>query len=104
MMNDMIILAPALAAGVLLGAMFYGGLWWTVQKGLSSPRAARWFFISGLLRTIMVVAGFYSAARGDWQRLLACLLGFVLSRLIVTRLTRMAHKPTNLSQEAGHAS
>ena len=104
MMSDMMILAPALAAGVLLGAIFYSGLWWTVRRGLSSPRAALWFFSSGLLRTSMVVAGFYLAAHGDWRRLLACLLGFVLARLIVARLTRTAEKPTSLSQEAGHAS
>ena len=32
-------LALALAAGVLLGAIFFGGLWWTVRKGVSSRAA-----------------------------------------------------------------
>ena len=35
-MNEFLILAVALAAGLLLGAFFFGGLWWTVRKGASS--------------------------------------------------------------------
>ena len=49
-MNEPLSLASALVAGVLLGALFFGGLWWTVRKGLSSKRLARWFFGSLLLR------------------------------------------------------
>jgi F-type H+-transporting ATPase subunit a len=32
---------------------------------------------------------------GHWERLLACLLGFVMARLVVTWLTRRAGKPTH---------
>ena len=31
---NFVMLAPALAAGVLLGAIFFGGLWWTVRKSI----------------------------------------------------------------------
>ena len=103
MMNDTLSLVLALVTGVLLGAMFFGGLWWTVQKGVSSQRPALWFFGSLLLRTSIALAGFYFIARGHWERLLVCLLGFVIARLIVTRLTRAAEKPTYLAQEASHA-
>ena len=85
--NEAMTLWPALAAGLLLGAMFYGGLWFTVQKGTSSKRAALWFAGSGLLRTGLALAGFYFVAQGDWRRLLSCLLGFVMSRVIVTRFS-----------------
>ena len=50
-MNDILPLALALAAGLLLGAFFFGGLWWTVQKGVASERPALWFLGSLLLRT-----------------------------------------------------
>ena len=34
------LLALSLAAGILLGAIFFGGLWWTVRHGaLSGDRA-----------------------------------------------------------------
>jgi F1F0 ATPase subunit 2 len=86
-MNEFLLLAPALAAGLLLGAFFFGGLWWTVIKGVSSERPALWFFGSMLLRTSVTLAGFYFVGREDWQRWLLCLLGFVLARLAVKWLT-----------------
>jgi F1F0 ATPase subunit 2 len=104
MMNETGSLLLALLTGVLLGAMFFGGLWWTVCKGTASRRVGLWFFGSLLLRTSIALAGFYFVAGGQWERLLACLLGFVLARLIVIRLTRAAEKPTSLALEASHAS
>jgi F1F0 ATPase subunit 2 len=78
----------ALSTGAGLGTIFFGGLWWTIRRAVSSQRAAAWFFGSLLLRTMIAVAGFYFVAQGDWRRLLACLLGFLLARLAVTQLTR----------------
>jgi F1F0 ATPase subunit 2 len=87
-MNEPLSLATALVMGVLLGAMFYGGLWWTVRRGVSSKRVAFWFLGSLLLRMGLALAGFYLVAAGHWERLLLCLLGFVMARLAATRLTR----------------
>jgi len=84
----MLTLMPAWVAGGALGTMFFGGLWWTVQKALSSTRPALWFFSSWLLRMSLALTGFYFVAGGHWQRLLICLLGFVMARPIVTRLTQ----------------
>ena len=103
-MNETLTLVLALVAGVLLGAMFFGGLWWTVRKGVSSEQPALWFLGSLLLRTSIALAGFYFVARGHWERLLVCLLGFVIARFIVTRLTRAAdRREPALAQEASHA-
>jgi F1F0 ATPase subunit 2 len=97
-MNEILHVLPALIAGMLLGAMFFGGLWWTVRKGVSSTRPALWFFGSLLLRTSMTLVGFYVVSDGHWERLLVCLLGFTIARLIATRLTRI-----RVTEEAGHA-
>ena len=102
-MNDTVRLMVALVTGLLLGAMFFGGLWWTVQKGVSSKRPALWFVGSLLVRTSIVLAGFYFIARGHWQRLIVCLIGFVVARLIVTRLTQSGEKPAHLAQKVSHA-
>jgi F1F0 ATPase subunit 2 len=102
-MNETLNLALALVTGVLLGAIYFGGLWWTVQKGSLSKQPALWFLGSLLLRTGIALAGFYFIARGHWEYLLVCLLGFVIARIIVTRLTRAAGKPTYLAQEVSHA-
>jgi F1F0 ATPase subunit 2 len=82
-------------AGILLGAVFFGGLWWTVRKGLSSQLAALWFSGSLLIRTGIALTGFYFVAHGEWPKLLACLLGFLLARFGVTRFTRL---PVRLDQ------
>ena len=104
-MNESLILLLAGTAGGLLGAVFFGGLWWTVHKGLSSSRPALWFSGSLLLRMGITMGGFYFVAGGQWERLLACLLGFVVARLVVTRLTRLPVKTLPLrTKEARHAT
>jgi F1F0 ATPase subunit 2 len=85
--NEPLQIALMLPAGMLLGALFFGGLWWTVQKGLASTQPALWFGASLLLRSAIVLAGFYYFAGPHWQRLLACLSGFIAARVVVTRLT-----------------
>lgn len=102
-MNEIWGLTPALVTGLILGALFFGGLWWTVQKGVSSTRPVCWFYTSLLLRTGMTLVGFYLVSDGHWKRFLACLVGFTMARLILTRLIRIAGHPTPLAQEAGHA-
>ena len=96
-------LTLSLVAGVLLGAIFFGGLWWTIRKGVSSKQPALWFLGSLLLRTSIALAGFYFVGRGQWERLLVCLVGFLIARLIMTRFTRAPETPTCLAQEARHA-
>jgi F1F0 ATPase subunit 2 len=103
MITEMASLALVLVTGLLLGAIFFGGLWWTVRKGVSSSRPAVWFLFSVLLRTAIVLAGFYFVARGDWERWLVCLLGFVLARAIATRLDRAEKKTASWAPETRHA-
>ena len=88
-MNELWQLALVLLAGMLLGALFFGGLWWTVQKGVAAKQPALWFSTSMLLRTGVVLAGFYFVSANDWKRLLLCLLGFIVARFVVIRLTDM---------------
>jgi len=86
-MQDMGSLIWASAGGAVLGVLFFGGLWWTVRKSLASAHPALWVLGSLLLRMGLTVTGFWALSDGHWQRLVASLLGFVLARLVVTRLT-----------------
>lgn len=85
-MNEVMILMLSWLAGVLLGAMFFAGLWWTVGKGLSSNRPVLWFLVSQWLRMSVTLTGFYLVAGGHWERLLACLAGFISARILLARL------------------
>jgi F1F0 ATPase subunit 2 len=89
MMNETLALVLAWIAGGSLGVFFFGGLWWTVRKGLASTKPALWMFGSLLLRMGVTMTGFYFVSGGDWQRLLSCLVGFIMARQLVTRLTRL---------------
>ena len=103
-MNEPLAFVLAWGAGLLLGTLFFGGLWWTVRKGVSSQRTALWFSGSLLLRTGIVLAGFYFVSGGHWVRLVACLLGFLVARFIVTWLTRPSvEHPDVQTREASHA-
>ena len=104
-MSETLTLVMAWTAGVLLGAIFFGGLYWTVRRGVASEHAAAWFFGSALLRMSITVAGFYFVSGAHWERLLLCLLGFVTARVVVTWLTRWSGQfRTRPAREARDAS
>jgi F1F0 ATPase subunit 2 len=88
--------------GVLLGALFFGGLWLAVHAAVSSKQPAPWFLGGFLLRAGVTLAGFYVVSRGHWERLPACLLGFALVHVFVTMRTRaqMRRAPAHPAQEA----
>ena len=100
-MNESMSLVFALLAGALLGVFFFAGLWWTVRKLESSKHVALLFLGSMLLRTSVVILGFYFILGDNWQRLLAGLLGFIIARIIVTRLTRIADQSKNTITAGG---
>jgi len=93
-------------AGLVLGGIFFGGLWWTVRSGLAerngfaAKQPGLWFLGSMLVRMAIVMLGFYVVSGGQWQRLLSCLVGFVVARAIVLGWTRPPH-PNPLPRGTG---
>ena len=87
-LHEVLPLLGAFVLGSALGAFFFGGLWWTLKRALASPRAWLWQLASLLLRSGVTVFGFWAVGAGSWQRLLACLLGFVVARAVVLRITQ----------------
>ena len=101
-MNELLILAADLIAGVLLGAFFFGGLWWTIRSRSPSQWSGLLFSASFLLRMTVAVTGFYVVSHGEWRKLLACLVGFLLARIAVTRLIRLPiTKSARILREGG---
>jgi F1F0 ATPase subunit 2 len=82
--------AGALLAGAALGAVFFGGLWWTVQRAATSPTPARWFLVSLVARATFVLAGFYAVGAGQPAQMGLSLLGFLLARAVILRVTKPA--------------
>lgn len=87
-MNDLIDFIPALFTGIILGILFFGGLWLTVKKGLNARLPALWFVSSFILRMGVVLAGFYYVSQHSWQKMLMTLAAFLIARMIVIRITK----------------
>lgn len=87
-MHDAGLLLPAALSGLVCGVGFFGGLWWTIQRGLRSKRAALWFFGSTLIRTGGVSGVFVWIAQSDPKRALASVGGFCVARAIAHILGR----------------
>ena len=86
-MNEVWIAAWVLLVGTTLGLFFFGGLWWTVRCAMASSRPAAWFIGSLLVRVTVTLGGIYAVSGDQWQRLLLCLMGFWLARIVVLRMT-----------------
>lgn len=74
-----------LAAGFGLGLFFFGGLWLTVRASPASRHPTVLMLGSFWARTVLVVAGFVAAIASRWQNALACLLGFIIARVLLAR-------------------
>ena len=82
-------LVISLLAGVALGVLFYGGLWITIRRLPTTGHPLGVTLGSLLLRMAMVLAGLLLVTRGRWQNAAACLAGFVLGRIAVSRYLRV---------------
>jgi F1F0 ATPase subunit 2 len=79
-------MVASFAVGVGLGAIFFGGLKLTVRQIFTVRYPALLALGSFVLRTVLVVAGFFWVGDGQWQRYAAALVGFVLARFLLMRL------------------
>lgn len=98
-MNDWMNLSAALLVGFCLGLIFFGGLWWTVKRGTASTCPACWFLGSFLVRTAIILLGFYWIGKGSWERMGLCLMGFILSRWLVFQVTKNKSSSDQTAQE-----
>lgn len=81
-------LALAALAGVAIGLFYFGGLWLTTQRLVSAQRPALLFMASYLVRLVVALGGFYLVSGGRWERMVACLAGFLLGRAWMLRKSR----------------
>ena len=93
----------AFIGGLLLGTIFFGGLWLTVRKLVISKIPAILFLGSFLLRVSITLIGFYYISSGSWQRLLICVAGFITARYSVIYFTKSnKEKQVLLKKEVSH--
>ena len=83
-------LALAFLAGMALGSAYMALLWDSVRRLGRARRPALALVGGALLRIAALMGLFYLVMDGQWERLVACLAGFVLVRVAVTRWARPA--------------
>lgn len=74
----------AFVAGLFLGLFYFGSLWLTVQNLVRVKRPALLSVASFFIRTGLTLVGFFFIMSGHWERALACMLGFLVMRKVVT--------------------
>lgn len=90
MMSDLVSLIVALIGGMALGAIAFGGLWWTVRR-LPTAKSPALLTVSSLIARLGIsVLGFYLIGAGSWERLLACLAGYLVVRQILIRRAQVS--------------
>lgn len=76
--------ALVLAAGMLTGIFYFGGLWLTVRRVISARRPALLMLASFAVRTGIALTLFYFIMAGSWLRLVVSMAGFLIMRQILT--------------------
>lgn len=93
MISNILVLTLALVGGAGLGFIYFGGLWFTVKKLPKVQRPTFWVLGSFFVRNAAIFFFFYIVVRnGHWERLLACLAGFILTRTLLVRRFRPQKK------------
>jgi F1F0 ATPase subunit 2 len=90
-MTDALVLMASLAAGAILGIVYFRGLWQTVLRLPDSKRPVWSMSWSYVARVAIVMVGFYFIMQGHLERLAMAMAGFILARqILVRRLGRFA--------------
>jgi F1F0 ATPase subunit 2 len=84
-MSEFVPLGLALAGGMMLGGVFFGGLWWTIRQLPKSRHPGLLILVSFISRSLIVLAGLYLLAQGHLMAIAAAMLGFILIRILMVR-------------------
>lgn len=71
--------------GLVLGLIFYGGLWLTVRRVLTAQQPALLTVSSFVIRTGLTLLGLYWISDGRVDRIAVAMIGFLLMRAILLR-------------------
>ena len=79
-------LSAGFLVGILLGLAFFGGLWWTTQRVISSHSPALLVFASLLLRMSVLAAGLFAMSQVGAGAVVAAGCGVLLVRCWMIRV------------------
>ena len=83
--ETLIPLILAFAAGGLIGALAFGGLWLTVRRLPTSRRPGLLLLCSFVARLGVCLPLIFVVMGGHWERLVACFAGLLAVRTVMIR-------------------
>lgn len=84
-MSNYLAIPLTFALGLIAGAFYFGGLWWTLQT-IRRGRKPAIAIVSFFVRLSAVAACFYLVAlSGSFLRVMVCLVGFLAARVLMVR-------------------
>jgi len=87
-MSEWLWLGASLIVGTGLGGIYFGGLWWTVNRLMTAKNPALIALGSMVVRTAVTMAGLYYVSDGRWLRIVAAMVGFIGMRVVLSKLLR----------------
>ncbi len=73
----------AFLVGVFVGAVFFGGLYITVQQLTTTKHPALLMMLSLIIRLVVLVAGVYLIMDGKIENLVSAMAGILLVRFVM---------------------
>ena len=98
-MSTVIALTAGFVAGVALGLVFFGGLWWTTQRLATSARPGLLVSVSLLVRVVVLAIGMLLLAQVGGGPLLLAALGLLATRIGLPRLAVQGRLPQPATSE-----
>jgi F1F0 ATPase subunit 2 len=71
--------------GIGLGGVYFAGLWETIRRLPDVEKPVRRMALSYAMRMALALTGFYLVMQGQWERLAAAMVGFLLMRELILR-------------------
>ncbi|HSR05454.1 MAG TPA: ATP synthase subunit I [Proteiniclasticum sp.] len=85
----------AFIVGVLVGILFFGGLYFTVKKLTTIKYPALFMMLSLIVRLVILAGGIYLIMDGGIQNVLSAMAGIILVRLVmIAKLGKALPKET----------
>lgn len=84
----------AFFGGMVLGLIFFGGLYWSVQRIGRVKNPGPLMLISGVVRMAVLLLGLYFLGSNDISRFLAVLAGVVVVKfMLIVWVGQKSHSP-----------
>ena len=92
MLMEWDLVAVSLIGGICLGVFYFGSLWLTVRRLITSRQPFQVALLSFCVRLAVLIVGCYILMDDSWERLLFTMAGFLMVRIAALRLARPTRK------------